>query len=636
MRELERDARGYYVLTDEMTEPLIRTGIEPEDLDRMTVRIMQLQDALSRHPLLRNLNIVDLMQRVTPAGVQKKIAAKKSVRTAQYLGEHNRACIAYWRRHGITDLRFLDPGDADSLRQLPIMKSDYFYNYAPEDRFSGDVGMATPLMSSGSTGTPKHFFTSPQQIVQTLPLMKQFLRSNWEIDRYDRVAVVITAARSEPGQPRWGAGYHMVELLKIISEEGEALEYRHTGMDFDATVAYVEELLEAGSGRTLIAIYSYAPDVVSIVQRLTDFGRDFNRRENVDFKITSTGEPLPPYKLFQLAEWLKITEPGLVECTLDEVLDDPERRKAFKDLVKSFSVGFGAAELQSGLSGNDATALWNAVVYLLSRNEPERVAPFLDRYFQGRNFPWSAFKASPNLFFTLGTENGAGEPTLEKPEEGVHSGPVFVTSLPGEVVNAQLDFMHIWDMHELAARLKDETGVNVVRVARQLGLRYDAGDMLLTNGRMDSTGYGGLDAAVSWRGLKIYGHILQRMIAEIPELSGRFTAQNVDYEDGTRTAWLHFEARPDTDVARVQHRVRTEGVAVLESINKGFALRKSQAVTEGGPAQFEREMQLRVLPFGHARFERPQGRSKYRYVRSPVQIRATYDPDVDPFMKGLI
>jgi hypothetical protein len=264
------------------------------------------------------------------------------------------------------------------------------------------------------------------------------------------------------------------------------------------------------------------------------------------------------------------------------------------------------------------------------------VASFLEEYFNGQSFPWSALKASPNVFFLLGSEDEDGNPTLDPPPLGKHSGPAFATALTGAVVNCLLDYMHIWDMEELAVLLEEEAGVDIRRIAHRIGVKYGAGDMILTNGRMDNTGAGGLDAAISWGGQSIYGHNFHVVASQIPGLSGRFTAQSIDYRDGERMFWVHFEANRGEDLLALQSRVPGEVVEILASINGEFAHRRERLLREGGEERFQRTFQIRVLPYGHPRFERAPGQRKYSYIRKPKYIDKDSTLRADPIVMGLV
>jgi len=632
----------YEVLTAEQVEPPIHTDLSLEKMESATASIVRMQHVMDRLPLLRRINLMGLLQAVTPASVQRKLAVKKAVQAAQYLGEHNRACIAFWREHGITSLDFLDPADANTLRQLPIMTSDFFYRYAPEDRFlrdSGDAEALTVLSSSGSTGEPKLFLTCPEDAQQTLPAMTQFLRTNWKIDAFDRVEIIVHTIRAEPGEPQWGAGYNMTRLLSLIAKDYPYIHFQHL-TQIDDTVARIRQVLagaKAQTGeRTLIALYTYPPDAAEIVRKLTDFGRDFEDHPQVSFKITLTGEAIPPYRIFQMAEWLRIVEAGFSDRSLADMLADARGRQQLRTLAENFSTGFGAAEIQTGVSGSVGTMVWTLVMALLQRNEPERVDPFLEKYFDGRAFPWSILKASPNVFFLLGSADEEGETSLDAPPPEVHSGPAFATALAGAVVNCELDYMHIWDMGALADRLMETSGVDMRAIFRQIGLRYEAGDMVLTNGRIDSSSAGGLDAAISWGGQSIYGHNFHTVAARLPGLSGRFTAQSLDYSDGERVFWVHFEADRGENLATLQPRVAKEAVGILSDVNAEFAHRRKLLLNEGGDARFRRTFRIRVLPYNHPRFQRAPGRRKLKYIRKPQYIEVAVEDVDDPIAEGLI
>ncbi|MEA3309446.1 MAG: hypothetical protein U9Q70_08035 [Chloroflexota bacterium] len=620
----EQITSTYATLSPEQVAPLVETELTLASMDRATTAIMRAQHALARLPLLKSLNLIALLQAFTPASVQRKLAVKKAVQAAQYLGQHNRACIAFWREHGLQTLDFLDPQDADSLRHLPVMEAEFFYTYSPEDRFSRSLDDVTALASSGSTGKPKHFLTCPADALRTLPAMTQFIRSNWKIDAFERVEIVVHTIRAEPDAPQWGAGYNMTRLLSLVAEDYPYIHFVHL-TEVEAAVAHIREVLANVAGKTLIAVYSYPPDTSAIIRELTDSGRDFDCPPGVSFKFMLTGEALPPYRLFQMATWLHIIEADFASRRVEELVQDAAGRRQLRALVDTFSTGFGAAEIQTGFSGDDTTALWNLVLALLQRNEPERVAPFLERCFDGQSFPWSALKTGPNIFLLLGSQDAQGRSTLDPPAKGGHAGIVFATALSGAVVNCKLDYMHIWDMAELAAALRAETGVNIRQLARRLGIRYGAGEMILTNGRMDQTGAGGLEAAISWSGQSIYGHNFHTVASRIAELTGRFTAQGVDYRGGERVFWVHFEAQRAVDLAALQRRVALEAVEILESVNREFAHQRSRLLQAGGEAAFRRTFRIQVLPYGHARFQREPGQQKYRYILKP-QYR---DEDVE-------
>jgi hypothetical protein len=621
----------YPKLNDVGAAPLTDSAPTVQEMDAAMTSLIGLQQVLDRLPLLRRANLLDALQRVTPATVQRKMAVKKALQTVRYLGQRNRACINFWRAHGISDLAFLD-GDAGALRQLPIMKSDFFYDYSPEDRMSiGTTGEAQMLVSSGSTGRPKHFLMSQEHVLQTLPATRQFLRSAWAIDAYDRVEIVVSTAKAEPGEPAWGAGYNMVELMKRIGAEYPHVSCTHVGLSPAAAARHIEQVASRRqAGRTLVAVYTYAPNLVAIMSELEAGQGRVNLGAEVEFRFMLTGEAFPPYKVFQVAEWLGLVEAGLVEKRVDEIVASSAGRSQLRALLRTFSTGFGAAELKSGLSGNTTTMLWTLIMFLLQRNEPDRAQPFLSQHLAGRPFPWTALKAAPHIYLLLGSFDGDGNPTLEDPGER-HWGPALATSLAGEVVNCYLgDVIHIWDLEDLASLLQQETGIDIRRIAQALRIPYDRGDMILTNGRTDSPGSRGLDAAASWWGLKLYGHHLQQAAAGLPELTGIFTAQNVDYGDGRRVLWLHVEACKGEDAQTVAGQVRAPIIHRLEALNQEFRAARAQVLAERGEEGFGEEVQLRVLPFGHARFQGPEGQVKHRYIHPPVRVSARFDPAVDP------
>jgi hypothetical protein len=520
------------------------------------------------------------------------------------------------------------------------MTPEFFYTYSPQDRFSRNLNNVTLLSSSGSTGKRKLFLTSPEDAWRTLPAMKQLLKTNWEIDNYDRVEIIVHTLKAKPGQPQWGAGYNMMRLISMVATDTLHINYKYMTLVSDS-VAHIQRILNTASARVLIVLYACPSDAVVIVRELTDSGRAFEPRPNVAFEFMFIGEALPPYRLFQMAEWLKLIDPGLVHQKLQDILEQPEGREGLKALVKSFVNGFGSAELQTGSSGSDGTALWNIVMYLLSRHEPERVAPFVQKYFapgqgdfEGNPFPWSVFKTSPNVFFLLGREDAAGEWSLDPPEQGKHYGPAFATSLAGAVVNCQLDYMHIWDMHELALLLKQETEIDIKHIAHLIGVKYGVGDMVLTNGRMDNTGRGGLDAAISWSGYNIYGHNLHTVASQVADLSGMFTAQSIDYRDGARIFWIHFEAEQRKDVVALQSNLVAQAVPIIESVNAEFARHREMLLEQGGEELFLRTVQIRVLPYGHPRFQREPGQIKHKYIRPPLYIDRESDHLLDPIAEG--
>ncbi len=621
----------YIQLRDEQVVPLVSDAPTWAQMEASLGSLMRFQRVLDRITLLRGINLVDLLQRVTPAAVQRKIAAKKALQTVRYLGRYNRACIAFWRRHGIQNLDFI-ADDPESLRLLPVMTPDFFYHYSPQDRLSlGDPARARMLISSGSTGSPKFYLMTHEQVVGTLPAMKQFLRANWQIERYDRVEIMVGVARSEPDQPAWGAGYNMTQLLSMIVQEYPHLVFTDIGLSPVDIAGHIRRAMQDAQGKTLIAVYTYAPNLIAVLNELKGSNQRIDVRPGVDFKFVLTGEAFSPHKVFQVGEWLGLVEPGLVERTVESIVSTTAGRAQLCALIRSFSIGFGAAELKTGFSGNAITMLWTVVMFLLQRNEPARVQPFLDRYMGGQPFPWSALKANPNVYFMLGNRgNTLGEnnaPTLVSPPAGRRFGPAFATTLLGEVVNCQMDMMHIWDLDELAGLLKAETGLDIKRMAGRLGLSWDKGDMILTNGRLDGVG---LDAAVGVTGLKIYGHHLQYAAAQVSELTGMFTAQNVDYADGHQALWIHLEAGKGQDAARLQQTVLERVIQGLESVNQEFREMRRVIMSTQGQDGFERQVQIRVLPFGHRRFKREPGEFKNRYVLRPVLMNTVFDLVHDP------
>jgi hypothetical protein len=177
---------------------------------------------------------------------------------------------------------------------------------------------------------------------------------------------------------------------------------------------------------------------------------------------------------------LGLIDANLVSQKIEDIAATDEGSRQFGVLARTFSTGFGAAELKTGFSGNATTMLWTLVMYLLERNEPERVKAFLDKYFQVNPFPWSALKSNPNVYFLLGGVDEAGNPTLQNAPDA-HYGLAFATCLQGEVVNCPLDMMHLWDLAELADLLKTRPAWHQSH-ARRAGLAYDKGQMVLTNG----------------------------------------------------------------------------------------------------------------------------------------------------------
>lgn len=608
--------------------PLTEAAPTLAEMDASMDALLHAQQVLERLPLLRRVNLVELLSRMTPAGVQRKLAAQKALQTARYLGQYNRACIHFWRSQGIDDLSFLD-GDPAALRRLPIMADDYFQRYTPQERLSiGDPAQARLLVSSGSGGPPKYTLMSPDQVLQSLPATRQFLSASWQIDAYDRVEVIVSTARAEPDEPAWGAGYNMIELLQHIAAESPHLSFVHTGLSPAAAARALAEAAGRREGRTLLALYTYAPNLIAILGELKGSAARVDLSPGLDFRFMLTGEAFPPYKIWPTAAWLGLIEPDLADQTVEQILSTPAGRTQLRTLARSFSTGFGAAELKSGFSSSPTTMLWTLVMSLLERNEPARVRPFLERCFAGQPFPWSALKAAPHIYFMLGSFDPAGRPTPDDPG-GRHAGPALVTSLAGEVVNCYLgDVVHIWDLAELAALLRAETGLDIAGIARALGLAYDRGDMILTNGRLDSPGHGGLDAAASWWGLKLHGHHLHQAVAASPELTGAFTAQSVDYADGRRVLWLHLEAGQGYDPAAISAPVSGQVIRRLEALNPEFRTARAQVLAERGEAGFDEEVRLQVLPCGHPRFRSPDGQAKHRYIHPPLQVDGPFDPAV--------
>jgi len=618
----------YLELSAAQVAPLVETAPTLAEMDATMLALMRVQHVLARLPVLRAINLIDWMQRLTPPAVQEKLAVKKALQGVRYLGKYNRACIAFWRAHGITDLAFLD--SPESLRRLPVMTADFFYRYSPRDRTSiGDLDSAQVLRSSGTSGKSKYFLMSYDQIMQALPAMTEFLKANWQIERYQHVEVIMATATAAPGQPAWGASYNMAQLLAMIGKEFDHITYRSLGLNAQEIAQAICDVAQRASGKTLIAVYTYAPSLVTIVNELKTLRPTIDFGKNVDFKFTLTGEALPPYKLFQIAAWLGLIDANLVSQKIEDIAATDEGSRQFGVLARTFSTGFGAAELKTGFSGNATTMLWTLVMYLLERNEPERVKAFLDKYFQVNPFPWSALKSNPNVYFLLGGVDEAGNPTLQNAPDA-HYGLAFATCLQGEVVNCPLDMMHLWDLAELADLLKTETGVDIKAIARRAGLAYDKGQMVLTNGRMDNVGRQGLDAAVAWGGVKIWGYDLQRIAAQFPGLTGRFVAQNVDYADGLRTLWLYFEANVEQDVSALADVVVPGVLAGLDACSSGFQVLHAQYLTEGGATLLAQKLQIRVLPYGHQHFLQEAHETKNRYIRRPVLVPTPLEITRDP------
>lgn len=625
---MEQTQRPYRQLDRETLHPLVGEAPTPAEMDTGMAALLRLQQTLDRFPLLRRIDLLNVLQRATPASLQRRLAAKKALQTVRYLGRHNRACIDFWRTHGIDDLEFVDR-DPNALRRLPIMTDDYFQRYAPQDRLSiGDPARARLLVSSGTSGQPKYMLMSPEQIRQTLPATRQFLRARWEIDAYDRVEVIVSTAAAAPDQPAWGAGYNMVELLKHVAGEYPHLSFVHAGLSPAAAARHIAAAARRRRGRTLLALYTYAPNLIAIMHALRGLGERLDLGPGLEFRFMLTGEAFPPYKIWPVATWLGLIEPDLAERTVEQIVGTATGRAQLRTLVRTFATGFGAAELKSGCSGNPTTMLWTLVMSLLERNEPERVRPFLERCFAGQPFPWSALKAAPHIYFLLGSFDPQGNPTLTEPSDR-HTGPALATSLAGEVVNCYLgDVVHIWDLAELAQILRAETGVDIRRVARAIGLPYDHGDMLLTNGRLDSPGHRGLDAAAGWWGLKLHGHHLHQAVAGLPELTGLFTAQSVDYAGGRRVLWLCLEAARGYDPSAINEAVLREVIRRLEALNPEFRTARAQVLAERGEEGFAEEVRLHVLPFGHLRFRPPEGQAKHRYIYPPRQVSRPFEPTV--------
>lgn len=630
-----KKAMPYKTLNPDLVKPLTKTDLSLAGMDRIMNTIMKMQEKLDTFPILQHINLIDLMQNLTPPALQRKLATKKAIQSAQYLGEHNRACIAFWREHGLENLDFLADNNPDTLRKFPIMTAEYFYTYSPDDRFSRDTNNTICLSSSGSTGKPKLFLTSPEDALQTLPTMKQFVKANWKIENYDRVEIVVHTIRAKPGKPQWGAGYNMLRLISLVAEDFPHLHYEYLPTAED-TISHIQNILTNANGKTLVVVYSCPSDAAVVVRELTDFGHSFESNSEIIFKFTFIGEAIPPYRLFQIAEWLKITEAGLSDRKLEDIITTPKGRKQLKSLSESFSNGFGSAELQTGVSSTSSTTLWIIVMYLLAKHEPERIQSFLENYFEGNPFPWSAFKTSPNVFFLLGNVTEHGEWSLEKPKNGKHCGPGFATSLAGAVVNCKLDFMHIWDMDELANLLKQETGIDIKKIARAIGIKYSVGDMILTNGRMDNTDSGGLEAAISWGGYNLYGHNLHSVASQVNGLSGAFSAQSIDYKNGERILWIHFEANRGENIINLQRMLVPKAIQIIESENAEFAQHRAMLLDEGGEDRFVRTVQIKVLPYGHSRFNRKPGQRKNKYIYQPYYIDKVSDHSLDPIAKGLI
>ncbi len=606
--------------------PLLPAAPAVEEIDSMLNRLSRGQQALDRFSLGRKINLIALMQRLTPAAVQRKIADKRAIQTVQYLARNNRACIHFWRENGIRDLAFVS--SAEDLRKLPPMREDFFHRYSPQDRLSiGSLADAQMITSSGSTGQKKLFFMTPQQVQGALPALKQFLRASWEVDRYEHVAIVVGTARAEAGQPAWGAGYHMAKLLELIAGESEHISYEHVGLSPLRIAEQIKQVAQQHpSGKTLVAVYTYAPSAVPVVNELADIDLG-----HIDLRFMLTGEAFPPYRIFRVGEQLGLIPAGLAKKPVEEIVRTESDCRYLAALTRTFSFGFGAAELKTGISSSPTTVLWELVMFLLEHNEPQRVRGFLSRYFGGEPFPWTALKSSPNVYTLLGDYEG-DVPVLQAPPSGRHYGPAFATSLSGEVVNCSLDVMHLWDMDELAGALREATGINIKAIARHIGLSYEPGDMLLTNGRLDSLGRGGLDAAASWGGLKIYGHHLRLAASTIPELTGAFTAQNVDYPDGRQVLWLHLEAAKGQNLQSIEPMVAAQIVRNLEELNQEFAWNRQVLVQEQGEAGFSGQVQIRVLGYGHERFALGVGQPKYKYIWRPTQAYSPFNPAVDPLV----
>ncbi len=624
---------SYIELDDAQVVPLADQAPTLAEMDAAIASLMRFQRTLDKIPLLRNINLITLLQQVTPASIQRKTAHKKALQTVRYLARYNRACIAFWRAAGIQDMSFIEE-DIEALRKLPIMNAEFFHTYSPQDRLSiGAAGNAQMLKSSGSTGRQKLFLMSKGQVAETLPSMKQFLWSNWEIDRYERVEIVVGVAKSVPGEPAWGAGYNMVQLLSMLSDEFPHLHFEHTGFSPSETAQHIQDVMRASTSKTLIALYTYAPNLISIVNELRQSQALDNMSAQIEFKFILTGEAFPPYKMFQVAEWLGIVDAGLIDRQLNDILADAQALHQLTTLLKTFSTGFGAAELKTGFSSNNTTMLWSTVMYLLERNQPALVRPFLEHHFGGQSFPWSALKSNPGVYFLIGSVDQEGKPSL-RPNDGYHFGPAFATALTGEVVNCHLDVMHVWDLDELAGLLKAETGVDIKYVARALRIRYDSGDMILTNGRLDSYSNGGLDAAVSWVGAKIYGHHLQLVASQISELTGRFTAQSVDYIDGHRVLWLHFEANAGQNAEQIQVVAAKQLVTGLAEINQEFKTLREQILLDEGERGFREQVQVKILPYNHSRFSEQDDQFKNQYIYRPSRCETALDLDFDPILAG--
>jgi hypothetical protein len=146
---------------------------------------------------------------------------------------------------------------------------------------------------------------------------------------------------------------------------------------------------------------------------------------------------------------------------------------------------------------------------------------------------------------------------------------------------------------------------------------------------MDNVGRQGLDAAVAWGGVKIWGYDLQRIAAQFPGLTGRFLAQNVDYADGLRTLWLYFEANVEQDVSALAdgRAWRARGAGRLFERLPGAP----RAIPDRGRRDaVGAEVADSVLPYGHQHFLQEAHETKNRYIRRPVLVPTPLEITRDP------
>lgn len=535
----EKDENGNFILEKEDIEPLLPCTVSLDDLGKGMNPIIKGQNMVDLVGLGTYINLVTLMQRLSPETLVKTLATKRAFLTVRGLlgkgGIHCNAYCAFIRSMGglsEKELEFWSQKKApvkmieSHLRGLPVAhRENYYLAFSPEDRYPGDVSVDEDLVlctSASSSGRPAVVLRSKKQFLKDREAMELQLRST--LKRGETIVLVRTLC-AERGVP-WGSGTAIATLMKDLQKNPHRLfvDYNDYGSDWrlcaQELVQTIREwstthdtfphtIVYANPGRS----YELFNEMIRI-----DNSEPFLQTVRERIHIANTGMPFDVERRIHILKMLGAEPPLQLDIFQDRTVT-PHQCYTLKIYAEFILNSFGAAEYNTGFSGTPLTNMLLLVLEAVHRVNPALYTQFCHKWFNRGRAPRAVVKASnPALHIYVGSWKEEGIPATTK--KGC-TGPGFATTATGGVANVYIgDEYALIIQKDFLKDVKIMLGVDVEELMKRIGLKKEgAAPLLWIMGRVD---------AVYFCGIQVFeGDVLRGLEGTEQYLRADFVLQEV-------------------------------------------------------------------------------------------------------------